>query len=277
MQTFLRPKSFYLSRVCVSVEFSGRIHAEAAVYMMIDHADNPDFPDHFTYIPYNKEKVNQKLDYITDRLFKEKYLDCKSSTFPLPYASTESFRVTLGCEAGQPVSNDSPFWWAQTKSHLTTYLIQRESYHLTDGTWLRGVPQGPMSPIQAKLFAIYIDETVNGDVEQNHCNVYMDVLRSLCLVVPPITSREFVDQQAILEISFKKPLLTLTTSLFPKTFEPEILGYTLVRLSLWSQSSLTIVLLVVGNDLHIGTCRPSKDLRTLWVKFEVFSASRSDR
>ena len=55
------------------------MHAEAAVYMRNDHADNPDFPDHFTYIPYDKEKVNRKLDYIVDRLFKEKYLDCECS------------------------------------------------------------------------------------------------------------------------------------------------------------------------------------------------------
>ena len=33
--------------------------------------------DHFTYIEYDKDKVNEKLDYIFQRLFKEKYLDCK--------------------------------------------------------------------------------------------------------------------------------------------------------------------------------------------------------
>ena len=144
-------------------------------------------------------------------------------------SSQRSTIVRIGCAAGQPVSSDSRhFWWAQTKNHLVTYLIQREPYHLTDGAWLRGVQQGPMSSAQAKLFSIYIDEMGNGDCDQNHCNVYMNVLRSLGLHVPPITSREFVDQQSILEISFKKPLLTLTTSLFPKTFEPEILGYTLV-------------------------------------------------
>jgi hypothetical protein len=138
--------------------------------------------------------------------------------------------VYSGCEAGQPVSSDSLYWWAQTKIHLTTYLVQREPYHLTDGIWLRGVPQGPMSPIQAKLFAIYIDELGNGDPAQNHCNVYLDVLESLGLKIPSIYSREFVDQESILEISFKKPVLTLTTSIFPKTFEPEILGYTLVSI-----------------------------------------------
>jgi hypothetical protein len=53
------------------------MHVAAAEYMMHDHEDNQDFPDHFTYIPYDKEKVNKKLDYIFERLLKERYLDCK--------------------------------------------------------------------------------------------------------------------------------------------------------------------------------------------------------
>lgn len=112
--------------------------------------------------------------------------------------------------------------------HLLTYLIQREPYHLTDGIWLRGVHQGPMSSIQSKLFSIYIDELGNGDLSQNHPTVYLDVLNSLGVDVPPIISKEFAEQQSIFDISFKKPVLTLTTSLFPYQYEAEILGYTLV-------------------------------------------------
>jgi hypothetical protein len=55
------------------------MHNEARKYMMNDHEDNPDFADHFTYIPYNKDKIKLKLDYIFQRLFKEKYLDCKKT------------------------------------------------------------------------------------------------------------------------------------------------------------------------------------------------------
>ena len=87
-----------------------------------------------------------------------------------------------------------------------------------------------MSSIQSKLFSIYIDELGNGDENQNHANVYLNVLQSLGLQVPPITSKEFIQQKSILDISFQKPLLTLTTSLFPTIFEPEILGYTLVNI-----------------------------------------------
>lgn len=46
--------------------------------MLSDHDDNDDFPDHFTYFEYSEENFNKRLDYIFDRLFKEKYLDCKS-------------------------------------------------------------------------------------------------------------------------------------------------------------------------------------------------------
>ena len=63
--------------ICSLLEFSDRMHAEALEYMKRDHADDPDFPDQFTYIPYDKEKVNQRLDYIFQRLFQQRYLDCQ--------------------------------------------------------------------------------------------------------------------------------------------------------------------------------------------------------
>jgi hypothetical protein len=54
------------------------MHLEASEYMMNDHEDDPDFADHFTYFPYDKEKVNERLDYIAQKLFQIRYLDCKS-------------------------------------------------------------------------------------------------------------------------------------------------------------------------------------------------------
>ncbi|CAF1621829.1 unnamed protein product, partial [Adineta ricciae] len=203
---FINEEDHY-DKIHLAKEFSERMHRQAEIYMMTDHEDNCDFPDHFTYIEYEKEKVKEKLDYINERLFKEKYLDW--------------------LDEGQPVTSESRYWWAQTKLHLITYLIQRQPYHLTDGIWLRGVPQGPMSSIDAKLFSIFIDELGNGDEKQNHCNVYLNILNDLSLNIPSIYSKEFICQKQIMDISFQKPLLTLTTSLFPKKFYPEILGYTL--------------------------------------------------
>jgi hypothetical protein len=53
------------------------MHFEASQYMMNDHEDDPDFADHFTYFPYDKEKVNERLDFIAQKLFQIRYLDCK--------------------------------------------------------------------------------------------------------------------------------------------------------------------------------------------------------
>lgn len=53
------------------------MHNEASEYMLNDHEDNGDFADHFTYIKYDREKVNERLDYIFQRLMKEKYVDCE--------------------------------------------------------------------------------------------------------------------------------------------------------------------------------------------------------
>ena len=92
-----------------------------------------------------------------------------------------------------------------------------------------------MASIDAKLFSIYIDEFGNGDANQNHCNVYLNVFKSLGLVIPPITSRKFVDQKSILEFSL---------SLFPNTFKPEILGYTLVSLFFSSKMIVNEMFLV---------------------------------
>jgi len=73
---------FYLNILFfVYLEFSDQMHFEASKYMMNDHDDNSDFPDHFTYYPYDKVKTNERLDYIFQRLFKEKYLDCKFVLF----------------------------------------------------------------------------------------------------------------------------------------------------------------------------------------------------
>ncbi|CAF1191578.1 unnamed protein product [Didymodactylos carnosus] len=38
------------------------MHLEAGKHMMVGREDNPHFPQYFTYIRYDKEKINQTLD-----------------------------------------------------------------------------------------------------------------------------------------------------------------------------------------------------------------------
>ncbi len=61
------------------------MHFEASEYMMNDHEDDPDFADHFTSFPYDKEKFNKRLDYIFDRLLKERYLRCNIIFFSFSF------------------------------------------------------------------------------------------------------------------------------------------------------------------------------------------------
>ncbi len=118
--------------------------------------------------------------------------------------------------------------WADTKEHLSQWLIQRAPFNLTDGVWLRNItPTGPITDTEGLLFAIYADELGNGDYKQNHCNVFVDIIRSLGIELPPVRSRAFVDLKCILESSFTKPVYTLASSLWSQTFFPEILGQTL--------------------------------------------------
>lgn len=57
-----------------NLQFSERMHSKAEEYMMKDHEDDPDFADHYTYYPYDKQKTNQRLDNIFERLFKNDIL-----------------------------------------------------------------------------------------------------------------------------------------------------------------------------------------------------------
>ncbi|CAF1587310.1 unnamed protein product, partial [Didymodactylos carnosus] len=44
------------------MQLSERMHLEAGKHMMVGREDNPHFPQYFTYIRYDKEKINQTLD-----------------------------------------------------------------------------------------------------------------------------------------------------------------------------------------------------------------------
>ena len=106
-------------------------------------------------------------------------------------------------------------------------LRQRAPFNLVDGAWLQRIQAaGPADDIRAHLFAIWSDEAGNGRTEQNHCNVYDTLLRSLNIYMPPITARQFVEQD-LLPSAFIQPVFQLAVSLFPDEFFPEILGMTL--------------------------------------------------
>ena len=100
-----------------------------------------------------------------------------------------------------------------------------------DGAWLRNIAHaGPVDSINSFLFSIWMDEVGDGVPEQNHCNVYGDLLEGpLGLKLPACTSpaRPIFKTQTCLDSAFTVPMYELAISQFTQTFFPEILGMTL--------------------------------------------------
>lgn len=106
-------------------------------------------------------------------------------------------------------------------------MLQLAPFNLVDGAWLQHiVTVGPVGRIQANLFSIWDDEAGNGVTSQNHCNVYDALLRSQNIYLPPITTREFIEQD-FLPGAFTGSVFELAVGSFPQAFFPELLGMTL--------------------------------------------------
>jgi hypothetical protein len=72
-----------------------------------------------------------------------------------------------------------------------------------------------------------MDEVGDGIPEQNHCNVYGDLMESVEIKVPPLNSRAYIENQDLLDSAFTVPMYELAISQFTPAYFPEILGMTL--------------------------------------------------
>jgi len=99
--------------------------------------------------------------------------------------------------------------------------------NLTDGAWLQNITSAaPMAAVQSRLTTIWFDEVGGGHMALNHANVYAALMQSLNIYMPPVTSREFVDQDFV-PSAFLSPVFQFSIGRFPKRFLPELLGMTL--------------------------------------------------
>jgi hypothetical protein len=106
-------------------------------------------------------------------------------------------------------------------------IKQAAPFNLIDGAWLQKIISvGPCDEVHARLFSIWGDEAGNGQVNLNHCNVYDTLLKSVNIYMPPVKSREFIEQD-FLPGAFTQAVFQLSTGLFPDEFLPELLGMTL--------------------------------------------------
>jgi hypothetical protein len=123
---------------------------------------------------------------------------------------------------------DDPDNIFRSREDLVERVRQFAPLNQLDGAWLRNIAHaGPIDSINAFLFSIWMDEVGDGIPEQNHCNVYGDLMESVEIKVPPLNSRAYIENQDLLDSAFTVPMYELAISQFTPAYFPEILGMTL--------------------------------------------------
>ena len=112
---------------------------------------------------------------------------------------------------------------------MVWYTRQYAPFPMVDGSWVQHIAKAGTAhtEISARLFRIYADEVGNADVNLNHPNIYRQMLEGEGIYMPPTDTLAFAMQPDIRDFAFDLPLLTLSVSLFPKAFLPEIIGVNL--------------------------------------------------
>ena len=97
---------------------------------------------------------------------------------------------------------------------------------LIDGCWLQNCLslQHVYPEIAEILFAIYCDETGNGQLQKNHPYIYRQLLDSLAIAVPQVHSEEFAGHPEFIDSAFDLPVFMLSLARFTQQFLPELLG-----------------------------------------------------
>jgi Iron-containing redox enzyme len=107
-------------------------------------------------------------------------------------------------------------------------LLQNTPNNFVDGAWLdRVMPCGTATQVEAILFQIRYEEGGNGNIDENHPNLYSKLLSSLGMQIPIVYSREFSENHRFLDSAFEQPVFQIAVGLYPRQFLPELLGLTL--------------------------------------------------
>ncbi|WP_166433918.1 LodA/GoxA family CTQ-dependent oxidase [Mycobacterium paragordonae] len=152
----------------------------------------------------------------------------------------------------------------KTLPDLVERLRQFGPFNMTDGAWLLGIGHaGPMDLPHALSFSVFMDELGDGDVRQNHANLYEDLLHSVKVYPADCASREFVYDPTLLDSAFDLPSFQLAIAQFSQDFFPEILGMTVyLEFSIIEVNKTIDLLNYYGVDphyfvLHVGIDNPA--------------------
>ena len=171
--------------------------AQARVLMM--ERDPQDVPERWSFFPFSQEAFDARLEQIYNGF------------------------VNQGADEAQLTKD-----LMQTRDQVVNRIVQMAPFNQLDGTWLRtAMPPGTMSQVHSILFRIFMDEMGDGNEEQQHANVYTDLLKSLNIYLPDITTRAYADDPRFDDSAFPLPVFLLAMSQFAQAYLPEILGMTL--------------------------------------------------
>jgi len=133
-------------------------------------------------------------------------------------------------ENGRPynAANEEHNPYFSTRENVIERVKQLTPFNFLDGAWLRNVHRmGPMDEVNSTLFSIFNEELGDGEVSQNHANVYRDLCHSFGFYPPPVASTAFALDAQFLDAAFESATFQLGISEFPSLYYPEIIGMTL--------------------------------------------------
>lgn len=191
-------------------------------YMMLNLESFPDFE------PYAKRLANDFLQSARDLQKTPYFKSSDNNVYEFFEFTPSAFEARLQeiyegfvLQATQPVEKWEP-------KQIVARILQYGPFNQLDGAWLRyATDAGPIGDINSLLFDIWSDETGNGDPSLNHANLYTALMQSVGIYLPPLKSRAYADNPAMLDSAYTNPLFELLISQFSKDFFPEILGMTL--------------------------------------------------
>ena len=167
---------------------------------LLDSDDPAAIDDMYRYFEYSQEALGQRLDEIY--------------SFYQYYASQD-----LLADPGNLF---------KTKDDVVERIRQFAPLNQLDGAWIRNIAHvGPIDRVAANLFNVWMDEMGDGNPEQNHSNVYTQLLAKVGITLNPINSEAYANDPKMLDSAYTVPMYELAISQFTQTFFPEILGMTL--------------------------------------------------
>ena len=181
--------------------------ARSLVHEMLAEAwgnqEEADSDEVWKFFPYSQNAFDARMDLIYDNFVRD-------------------------ATATSALLAKTPSYLTESRSVVVNSIFQMAPFNQLDGAWLRSItPDGPVGSVDSLLFSIRMDEMGDGNIEQNHANVYTDLLKSLNIYLPDLHTREYAYNSQLYDSAFTQPVFLLAISQFGDEFMPELLGMTL--------------------------------------------------